>query len=417
MKKPTHLVDIIIPTWNNYEYAYPGVSSILQNKVTENLFHITLVNNGDIGSCDWAKENPNVTVLDAGENLRWEGGLIKGLENTSAPYVIFHNDDTHILPSSRLWIHKMLQHFKDEKVGAVGPSSNVVMGWQNIFANPPAHIFTSTFLIGFCLMIKRSVLEEAGGVDPSLPGGDDLDLSIRVRQAGYKLIIDREVFVYHHGFKTGTRIHGNPNSPGGWNSPEMTDKTNNALIKKHGFIVWWEMMKGVHQLPSLEWSDKADTEGEIVRNWIKPGTIYDLGCGDNKTVPEAVGIDLIPEGEDIPSLGGAPVSVASIQADVFEKLPIPDGGADTIIARHILEHTYEPIKVLREWKASLKRGGRLIIAVPNQGVHNSLMMNIEHRSAYNPESLKDLLTLAGFEVVAQEDGGNKISFVTVADKK
>ena len=45
---------------------------------------------------------------------------------------------------------------------------------------------------------------------------------------------DRRAFVYHYGFRTGERVHGDRTVPGGWNSPQMVQKTANSLIAKHG---------------------------------------------------------------------------------------------------------------------------------------------------------------------------------------
>ena len=71
-------------------------------------------------------------------------------------------------------------------------------------------------------------------VSTTLPGGDDIDLSIRLRQAGYTLVCDRRAFVYHYGFRTGERVHGDRTVPGGWNSPQMIAATRDTLIAKHG---------------------------------------------------------------------------------------------------------------------------------------------------------------------------------------
>ncbi len=242
-----NIVDIIIPTWNNPNYLYPCVNSLMRNNTTENLFHIYIINNGYPGSIN--VDNPHITVIDAGENLGWEGGLKLGLQHSKAPFVVFHNDDTYIPPISRLWLNHLLQHFKDPRVGAVGPSSNVVMGRQNIFADLAAHIFPVKYLIGFCFMVRREALEKAGGVDDTLPGGDDFDLSIRLADAGYTLLADRSVFVYHHGFKTGERIFGTADKTGGWNSYEFKEKTDFALIKKHGFRKWYELIMSTYEQP------------------------------------------------------------------------------------------------------------------------------------------------------------------------
>ena len=56
------------------------------------------------------------------------------------------------------------------------------------------------------------------------------------------MIILFMVFIYHHGFQTGEKVHGKPSKPGGWNSRTMSDETNKHLIQKHGFIRWWKTM-------------------------------------------------------------------------------------------------------------------------------------------------------------------------------
>jgi len=55
-------------------------------------------------------------------------------------------------------------------------------------------------LIGFFLMVPRAVWDKVGGMDPQFfLGCDDLDLSLRIREAGYSLVIASDVFVYHYG--------------------------------------------------------------------------------------------------------------------------------------------------------------------------------------------------------------------------
>lgn len=230
-------VAIIIPTWDNPQYLYPCVDSLLMSCGIP----IYIVNNG---SAEYVKHftGPQVKVLQQEKNLGWEGGLKKGIEASTEDFLLFLNDDTYIPWSSAGWLAKLLRYFEDPKVAAVGPSSNCVMGAQNIFSNPSSNFSYVNFLIGFCMMVRRSALIEAGGIDDTLPGGDDLDLSIRLRNVGYKLICDREVFVYHHGFKTGERVNGGPQVVGGWNSTEMMEKTNFALMTKHGLRAWMNCM-------------------------------------------------------------------------------------------------------------------------------------------------------------------------------
>lgn len=409
-----HSIDIIIPTFNNYEYLAPCLQSILRNKASENLFHIYVVNNGHQNSCDWIN-NKDVTVLQSGKNLGWEGGLNFALKESKAPFVLFLNDDTFIPNASRMWLNKLIQFFIDPDVGAVGGSSNVVMGFQNIFADCPVSQFTTKFLIGYCMLVRRSALEKAGGVDESLPGGDDLDLSIRLRKLGYKLIVDKDVFIYHHGFKTGNRVFGDVQQRNGWNSYEMLEKTNTALIKKHGFAEWWDMMKGAYVFPTLKDEKTEDSEGQLIRERVIGKKVLDLGCGGRKTVENAIGVDMIPKDLVIETLNDTS-SVADVIADVSDPLPFDDGSVDTIIARHILEHLLDSVTVLRHWSGLLRRGGRLIVAVPNNEVANFIPINVEHVHGFSKESMRSLFEISGLKVIEQMDGGNNISFITVGEK-
>jgi len=229
-------IDIVIPTFDNRGYLEACLMSLFANPTIEDQFRVIVVNNGEPRSCDWIAST-SVTVVQPGRNLGWEAGLKLALAMSTAPFVCFLNDDTYFPPASDAWLSMLLRHFRDPAVGATGPSSNAVMGPQSIFSFASHRWLKVAYLIGFCVILRRSALDEVGGVDDTLPGGDDLDLSIRLRDAGYTLVADREVFVYHHWARTGVRVHGAANE-GGWNSDEMVTATNHALIAKHGFRAW-----------------------------------------------------------------------------------------------------------------------------------------------------------------------------------
>lgn len=407
-----YLVDVIIATWNNPEQLEGCLRSILNTVIAEGLAKTYVVNNGTKESVAYLKETyKSVKFLEPGKNLGWEGGLKYALSRSNSPYVLFLNDDTHFFSSNYLWLYQMLDRFAIDEVGAVGPSSNVVMGSQNAFLTMPSRVFPVKFLIGFCMLVKREALEKAGGVDDTLPGGDDLDLSIRLRQEGYTLLCDRTAFVYHHGFQTGERVHGND-----WNSVEMKERTDKALIQKHGFKEWYELWTPFDT--SLQTMSSTDSEGDLIRAEIEEGTILELGCGAKKTVEQAVGVDIVPKGQPIFSLnqGETEISIADINADVSQKLPISEK-YNYIIARHVLEHLIDPIKSIKHWTEALKEGGKLIIAVPDQDISHSLPMNIEHVHGFNKESLKSLGEAVGLKVEKVIDSNNGVSIIGVFVKE
>jgi GT2 family glycosyltransferase len=208
---------------------------------------LVIVNNGKQNCKKDFEHIKNLVVVNCPENRGWEGGLIEGLKVARGEFVCFQNDDVHIPQAQSFFYEELLAPFeseKMEKVGIVAPTTTCAAGIQSVFhQDTPVVITEVTMLIFLCVMMRRSVLDEVGGVDESLPGGDDIDLSIRMRMGGYKLYVNPNAFIIHYGFTTGNRVNGDHTVDGGWNSQKMQDRTNKALIQKHGFRTWMETMR------------------------------------------------------------------------------------------------------------------------------------------------------------------------------
>ena len=97
----------------------------------------------------------------------------------------------------------------------MGPRGNNVSGAQGLagfFDDVPGPGFSSRVqhrdvtyqvtrrLVGFCLAVRRIAFEGIGGWDESFGlGYEDDDLCRRLTDAGWKLLITNDCFVYHHG--------------------------------------------------------------------------------------------------------------------------------------------------------------------------------------------------------------------------
>lgn len=402
-------ITIIVPTFNNEDYLNPCVISIMQSGVLDSLADLIIVNNGKQDIERVFGNNPAIKILNPGKNLGWEGGLELGMKESTSPFVVFQNDDTFLPPSSHLFYQRLLLNFHNDNVAAVGPATTVAAGMQSIFhPGCPRIPLEASYLIFFTVMVRRSHYDAVGGIDINLPGGDDFDLSIRLRKAGYNILIDPGAFIIHHGFKTGTRVKGDHTVKGGWNSIEMSDRTNQYLIRKHGFKEWWKAISGLRYGPGVE---LPDLEGDLVKSFINGSkNILEIGCGATKTIEHAIGLDRIPKGEHIPHLRGA-LSVADIVGDAGEAINLEENSQDAIIARHILEHIPNTLKTIRNWKKVLRVGGKLIVAVPDEKVTRSIPLNPEHCTSFTQESLRDLMEACGFKEVKSESANNGVSFV------
>ena len=220
-------MDVIIPTFHNRYWLKRCLESFAENDFPE-VNRVYVVDNG--GDFDlWSYDLP-LHVLTPGKNLGWTGGLHYALKHSDAPFVMFMNDDAEVerKPDG---LAKLISHFEDESVAAVGPATGMCMGRQAVDG---PEIEDVGVLVGFCMLVRKSHLTDVGGVLLDWDLGDDIDLCIRYQKAGLKMLIDRRCFVYHHAFKTGVVVYGQPKKPGGWNSLEMVSATTQRLILKHG---------------------------------------------------------------------------------------------------------------------------------------------------------------------------------------
>ena len=403
-------VDLICPTYNNPQLLSQCISSISSLRVSYPM-RIIVVNNGHPDSMSFLPDYPYIKLIQTGnQNLGWEGGLARGLQESTSEFVGFINDDIYLPSASHNWLAKIMSTFQHPEVAAVGPSTNFVMGPQNIWKLLPHNMIEVTYLIGFCMILRRKHLDEAGGVAMGLPGGDDLDLSIRLRKNGHKLVARRDVFVFHHGAVTGTAVHGPQSKRNGWNSIEMTERTDTELIRRHGFKEWFKCRAGL-EYPGL--SKGHDHEGDIVRSYIQGEAVLDLGCANNKSIPSAIGVDIVKRGQPIQNLNAE--SEADVTADVEKDLPFPAESQDTIVARHVLEHCIDVIDVMRKWKGILKHHGRLIVAVPDESQASTIPLNPEHIHAFTPDSLSKIGEACGLKPLEHKTTSS-MSFVMVFEK-
>ena len=118
-------------------------------------------------------------------------------------FIVLANNDLVFTPN---WAGKMMDHFeKDSSLGLLGPTTNMVEGYQHIGFNRPGVSFQySDALTFFLAMIRRETFDKVGLLDERFnPGGqEDGDYARRVREMGWKVGIARNVFLYHYGSGT-----------------------------------------------------------------------------------------------------------------------------------------------------------------------------------------------------------------------
>ena len=252
---PTARVDIVVCVHNALEDAKRCLESVLSRTAID--FGLIVVNDGsDSETTTWLRETAArhsvIELIETNGPLGYTRAANQGLRAGTAPYAVLLNSDT-IVP--RLWAEGLLQCLRtDERLGIVGPLSNAA-SWQSIperFAegggweinelpvgynvdeySELVHRISEQafprvkFLNGFCLLMRREVIEAIGYLDEdAFPQGygEENDYCIRAREAGFDLAIADHCYVYHAKSRSfGTQARD-----------RLAEEGKEALWHKHG---------------------------------------------------------------------------------------------------------------------------------------------------------------------------------------
>lgn len=225
-------VVIVVPSWDNFDCLVRCIESI-RDLTRHYDYRIVVVDNGSKDQTPnylrqlQDKMGKQLTVIVNEANLGFVKATNQGLSAVKGgENVLWLNDDTQITDPH--WLNRLESDLIYENAGAVGPVSNFVMGLQNVslsYQLPARH--DANFLIGFCLLVSADAFHTVGLLDErfGMGGNDDLDYCIRLIDAGYKLIVEREAFVLHYGAQSIQRI-------GGYDKVEA--ETRPKLVEKWG---------------------------------------------------------------------------------------------------------------------------------------------------------------------------------------
>ncbi len=223
-------VSIVILTFNELDYTRKCVES-LQKNTPEPHEIIFVDNDSKDGTVKWLRrlveENSNYQLIENRENLGFAKGCNQGIEASKGEYILLLNNDVLVTDN---WLPGMLEHLKSSPdIGVVGPMTNNISGIQKVervtyksvdYLEAYAHEFrnrnrhrrvTSRRLVGFCMLFRRSLVNEIGPLDESFGTGnfEDDDFCLRAALAGYRNVIAGDVFIHHYGSRSfiGNRIH------------------------------------------------------------------------------------------------------------------------------------------------------------------------------------------------------------------
>jgi len=139
-------------------------------------------------------------------------------------------------------------------------------------------------------------------------------------------------------------------------------------------------------------NEAAKCRGRVVSFLVGRG--LDIGCGDEKVVPAAIGVDIAGKAADI-------------RLDLSEPNALrmfADGAFDYVFSSHCLEYFHDTEGVLREWWRVLKVGGYLILYGPDPDFYPRV-----GQQGANPNHKKDLYWQDVWNIVRSFGGATRVS--------
>jgi hypothetical protein len=131
------------------------------------------------------------------------------VERARGEWFLFVDDDVELAPEFLLGCAARLD--LDPRLGALGPRLpgksqrffGRVTDYANFWAQQDAAAEDREWLYSAAILVRAEAYRRSGGFDPELPNGEDVDLTRRIRAAGYTLRYDPALVAWHdHGRDT-----------------------------------------------------------------------------------------------------------------------------------------------------------------------------------------------------------------------
>ncbi len=211
---------IVVVSYQQPEYLKLCIESVL-NKTAYPNFEVVVIDNASDKSVrkylnKMAEIDPRIKLIMNKKNVGFPRANNIAIESSGdSEYVVFLNNDTVV---TRGWLGKLVRHLRRPGVELVGPVTNwagnearISVGYKEIdemdewaetyTAERDGVYFDIRVLAMYCIAMRRTLLDKIGLLDERFGIGmfEDDDFSMRVRDAGGRVICAEDVFIHHWG--------------------------------------------------------------------------------------------------------------------------------------------------------------------------------------------------------------------------
>lgn len=222
----TPLVSIIIPNYNHVDELSRCIDSIFEKTTYKNFEIIIVENNSNEETFKYYEslekyKNVKVVVYNPVDGFNYSAINNYGAKFAKGEHYILLNNDVEIITPN--WIEEMLMYSQRKDIGAVGAMlyypddtiqhAGIAMGVLTLAGHSFKHHPRGTAgyfgRAGFqqnvsaitfaCAMMPAEVFEEVNGLDESFKVAfNDIDMCMRIREAGYLIAFTPFAELYHY---------------------------------------------------------------------------------------------------------------------------------------------------------------------------------------------------------------------------
>jgi len=201
-----HICDIVIPVLDQLKMTKRCIEALMAKTALP--YGLILIDNGSTAETkryleDVKKAHAHIVLIRNEENAGWVKALNQGIEASSAGYICAMNNDAIVMTEG--WLSKLIDIAESEQdIGLINPTFEIKN--KERFLDAP--FVEVDFCRGYCVVIKRRVIDEVGLFDEAYGIGyyDDDDYSVRAIRAGFRCVRAQGVFVEHLKDSTFTTI-------------------------------------------------------------------------------------------------------------------------------------------------------------------------------------------------------------------
>lgn len=228
-KEESPRVSIIIPVYNQIEYTYACLASILEN--TEDISYEVIIAD-DVSTDATAQLDQyagNLVISRNTENQGFLRNCNQAARLARGEYIMFLNNDTKV---KKGWLSSLAEMMdEDESIGMAGSkllypdgklqeAGGIIWsdgsGWNYGRGDDPDkcqynYVREVDYISGAAILIRHDLWKKIGGFDERFAPAycEDSDFAFEVRKAGYRVCYQPKSEVIHfEGVSNGTDVHG-----------------------------------------------------------------------------------------------------------------------------------------------------------------------------------------------------------------